>query len=225
MHIAVLCAEVIFLTLVAWVYMANRGLNEEKNAPSMLSKQILFASKGRMWYVLVMLIGLMGMGVALHTIYPRNPLIHNMKLLAMLALLFTAAEVDFRERIIPNMLILAGIALRVVFWIAEMLMDFSMFWTILKDDLVGCGLVILFFVVGVLLVKDGLGMGDIKLMLVMCLYQGFSGVVSALFFSLCAAFAVSVVLLLTRKKTRRDSLAFAPAILVGTMVSVFMTGM
>ena len=225
MHIAVLCAVSVVLTLFTWVYTANHGMEQEENAPSMLSKKVLFASKGRLVYLLAMLIGLVGMSVALHLIYPRNSLIHNMKLVCVLGLLFAAAEIDFRKRIIPNMLVLVGVALRVVFWIAEMITDFDGFWRIFKDGLTACGLVVVFFVIGVLLIRDGIGLGDIKLMLVMCLYQGFAGVVSALFFSLAAAFAVTVVPLLLRKKTLRDTIVFAPSILIGTMVSVFMTGM
>ena len=68
-------------------------------------------------------------------------------------------------------------------------------------------------------------MGDIKLMLVMCLFQGFYGVASALFCSLFVAFIYAVVVLITKKKSKSDAVAFAPAILLGTMLSVFLIGM
>ena len=68
-------------------------------------------------------------------------------------------------------------------------------------------------------------MGDIKLMLVMCLFQGFYGVVSSLFCSLFIAFIYAIIVLLLRKKTKKDSVAFAPAILLGTALSIFLTGM
>lgn len=225
MNIAVLCAVSFLLTLATWLYTAGHGLEEQDNPPAVLSKQVLFASKARLVYLAVMLICLIAISVSLNLIYPANELIHNLKMIILLGLLFAAAEIDYREHIIPNKLILAGLAMRTVFWIAELLNNFDRFLAVFKDNMIGCILIALFFVIGVLLVKDGLGMGDIKLMLIMCLYQGFSGVVSALFFSLTVAFVISVALLLVRKKTRRDSIAFAPAILVGTLISVFMTGM
>ena len=83
----------------------------------------------------------------------------------------------------------------------------------------------MFFLLCGLLVIGGVGMGDIKLILIMCLFQGFYGVISALFCSLFAACVLAIALLVLKKKTRRDSIPFAPAILLGTIVSVVLTGM
>lgn len=240
MDIAILCAVSVIAVVLAWLYLALRqdrviaqsGSDEGSAERAETSddsetadrKQLLWPSGKRLAFLIVMLAILCGMSVVLEKIYISNTLVHNMKLLTLLALLFVAANIDARQRIIPNTLVLAGLVLRVAFWIAELVISPTVFFEIFKNDMIACLLVIMFIVVGVLIVRNGLGMGDIKLMLVMCLFQGFYGVVSSLFCSLFVVFVYAVAALLLKKKSKKDSVAFAPAILVGTIISVFLTG-
>ncbi len=180
-------------------------------------KQLLFA--------IAMLVGLMGVSVSLVLIYRENGALQNIRLLCLLMLLFLSANVDYRKEIIPNTLILIGLFLRVIFWVLELIQDPAYLWLSFKNELLACVVIGAFFLLCGLLVKGGVGMGDIKLILVMCLFQGFYGVISALFCSLFAAFVLAIVLLIAKKKTRRDSIPFAPSILLGTLASVVLTGM
>ena len=243
MDIAILCAVAVLTTALTWLYISNRKpapeeledtqsetpegqpaleqTNTEEQKPVVFHKP---AGK-QLAFLIAMLLGLCGIAVALVLIYERNTMVSNLKLITLLSILFAAAYVDAREKIIPNVLVLTGLALRVVFWIAELIVTPDTFLTIVKNDLTGCLLVVVFFIIGVLMMKGGLGMGDVKLMLVMCLFQGFYGVVSALFFSLFVVFVYAIIALIARKKSRKDSVAFGPAILLGTLVSVFLTGM
>lgn len=237
MDIAILCAVALVATVLAWLYLSNRKPKQEKeecvdvvlsNPAEVLPEDAHLLKKptGKQKVFLgLMLIALCAMSVALELIYDKNTLLDNLKLITLLALLFTAAYVDAREKIIPNMVVLAGLVLRVAFWVAELFVIPDKFLSVVKDNLLACLLVVIFFVIGVLVIKGGLGMGDIKLMLVMCLFQGFYGVVSALFCALFAAFVYAIVVLIMKKKSRNDSVAFAPAILLGTLLSVFLTGM
>lgn len=241
MNTIILCMGALIATLVAWVYLSVQE-NTVKELPEAQATaqtedlvrldaeterhSLVQRPKGkRLVFLVVMFLALCAVAVTLARVYPSNSIIDNGKLLALLALLFVAASVDARQRIIPNAVVLAGLVLRVIFWIMELITAPALFWNIMKNDLLACLLVVAFFVVGVLLVKGGIGMGDIKLMLVMCLFQGFYGVVSSLFCSLFVAFVYAIVVLLARKKTRKDSVAFAPAILLGTILSIVLTGM
>lgn len=237
MNIVVLCVSSLVLTFLAWIYLNFQSssqltvfgeYNETLSEPDELERKKAHAfSKPcatRVIFLMIMLAVLCGISVSLTLIFPANSLVHNIKLICLLGILFVAANVDFRQQIIPNFLILFGLALRTVFWIVELINSYTNFIKIFKNNLVACLIVVLFFVVGVLLVKSGIGMGDIKLMLIMCLFQGFYGVVSSLFCSLFVAFIYAVVVLILKKKTKKDSVAFAPAILIGTVASVFLTG-
>lgn len=223
-QIVILCILSITISLLGLGYLSHYELKDE-NPEATFTMKSLVEKKSRMIYAIVMLFCLCGMSVVLAMIYPGNELLENLKRIILLAILFVVAFIDYKKFIIPNQVIVFALLVRFGFYIAEFFIDTEQFWVTLKNHLLALGIVVVFFIVGVLIVKNGLGMGDVKLMIVMCLYQGFSGVISSLFFSLCVAFVLSIGLLISKKKTKKDSIAFAPSILCGTVISVFMTGM
>lgn len=229
MNIAILILLSLAATAGAWLFLAFWSPKQEQESAETTAKapvrNALRPTTKRLSFLALMFVGLCGMSILLERVYMNNTLLHNAKMIILLAVLFIAANTDARKRLIPNKLILIGLVLRVVIWVIELISVPDEFLKIVKNDLYACLLVVMFFVVGVLLVKGGIGMGDIKLMLIMCLFQGFYGVVSSLFCSLFVAFVYAIIVLLLRKKTKKDSVAFAPAILLGTALSIFLTGM
>lgn len=223
MHIAVLCAISALYSLLATSYFLFVEKQENVEVKEKETKKI--GKKTRIIYSVFMFVGLCVLSVALPTIYVNNTIIHNMKMITLVAVMFVVALVDYEKQIIPNKIILVALALRCAFYMAELVTLTDGFWALLKNDLKACLIVAVFFIIGVLVMRNSIGMGDIKLMLVMCFYQGFYGVISSLFFSLLVAFFLAIFLLVTRKKSRKDAIPFAPSILIGTAVSVFMTGM
>ena len=75
------------------------------------------------------------------------------------------------------------------------------------------------------LFKNSVGMGDVKLFAVIGLYQGLWGAVNSVFFSFIVSFINAVVLLITRKKKKSDVIAFAPCIMIGTVMAISFAGM
>ncbi len=224
MNILWLCLAAFALVLAGWFYLSKDIYSDHKTNIVNGTKIIFKEHKLRWIYLLSTWLILCAMVVWLHFIYPSNSFMLNLKLITLLAILFVVNVSDVRMHIIPNKVILAAIVLRLVYYVAEVFTLGSGFWTLLKGDLSALLIVAFLFVVGVLIIKNGLGMGDIKLMLVMCLFQGVTGVIGSLFFSLIVAFFVSITMLIMKKKTRKDSLAFAPSILLGTLISVFLSG-
>lgn len=224
MQIAVLCGISLLLALVSWIYFSYVDIEEESFASKKLG-EVLFVDKKVIIYVVIALFALCAMSANLSLVYTNNTLIHNIKMITLLSLLFVVAFTDFKKYIIPNKVLLVGIALRCIYYIVELLTKTDAFWSILKNDLIACLIAFLFLIVGVFIVKNGLGMGDVKLILVMCLYQGTYGIVSSMFCSLIVAFFLSLGLLIMKKKTRKDAMPFAPSILIGTFISIFITGM
>lgn len=228
----------LLLATVAYPYLTYRKLllnnpaeiaeAEEQAEPSPTWSEVMTALRGNkrlMLYCAAMFAGLTCIAVLFVTVYENNRLLTDLRLLFLLAVIFTAAAVDFWSNIIPNELILTALGARVLFWIGELVTLRGDFRALLLSDFLACLIVVALFLIGVVIVKSGLGMGDIKLLLVMCLFQGFYGAVSSVFCSLMVAFFISIIALITKKKTRKDTLPFAPAILAGTYLSVFLTGM
>ena len=56
------------------------------------------------------------------------------------------------------------------------------------------------------------------------LYQGIWGATNAVFFSLLVSFFLSVVLLILKRVTKKDVISFAPSILLGTVISILLSG-
>ena len=140
-------------------------------------------------------------------------------------ILATVTVTDIKEQKIPNKVVVAGLLLRVAFAVAEFVtMGADAFLAIAKDALYSLILVAALFVLGVLLLKGGIGMGDIKLITVMGLFQGITGVISSLFLSLLVIFVLAIIMLITKKKQKKDSIEFAPSVMVGTLASVILTG-
>lgn len=76
------------------------------------------------------------------------------------------------------------------------------------------------FIVGSILSHQGIGMGDIKLISALALMGGVYIVGGTLFFSMTACALVSGYLLITRKKTMKEAIPFAPFLLIGYMMTI-----
>lgn len=175
-------------------------------------------------YLIISAVLLLLLGVRLVWCYPEQAVLFQCKRQFCLALLFVAAAVDFRERIIPNRLILYGIGFRAVLLLAEVYFEREAVVITLCSELLAAAGIFVVCMVFLLMMRNSIGMGDIKLFMVMGLYLGLYSMLDAIMSSLVIAFICAVGLLLTHKKGKKDSLPFAPAVLAGTYLSVFLTG-
>lgn len=163
--------------------------------------------------------------IILHIQYSNYQYIHILKMVCLVSFIVPLAWKDYNERIIPNKIILVMLIFRMIYLIPEFYVYQNKFFDILKDNVLAFIFIGAFLILVQLLFKNSIGMGDIKLMIIMAFYQGFSGVFSSIFFSMIMICIFGIILLILKKKTRKDTLPFAPAILIGSYVSILMTGM
>ncbi len=154
---------------------------------------------------------------------PEQSILFQCKRVSCLAMLFVAAATDYRRQIIPNRLILSGLGFRAVLLLAELVFERDVLIMTLFSEVLGAIGIFIVCMVFLLMMKNSIGMGDIKLFMVMGLYLGLYSMIDAIMSSLVLAFVCAIVLLLMRKKGKKDSLPFAPAVLAGTYLSVFLT--
>ncbi|MEW8978715.1 MAG: A24 family peptidase [Symbiobacterium sp.] len=160
------------------------------------------------------LVGVTGLAVALLGLtHPLTPYFWHQ--LLFVAILLVAAFVDLQDRIIPNELVLFGL----VAWLLVMLLapygDKS--WL---SALGGGAAAFAFFYLLAVLVPGGMGMGDVKLALVMGLFLGLKWVAMALFFAFVLGGLVAGVLLATGKVGRKGHLPFGPFLALGGLVTL-----
>lgn len=157
------------------------------------------------------------------TVY-RLPEIEQWKRLLLIAALLPIAAIDLRLQKIPNKLLLVALGARVLLAGIEFLLSVSDAVAALKSNLLGAVVLFAFFLLLLLIFKNSIGMGDVKLFAVIGLYQGFWGAMNSVFFSLLVSFVLSVFLLISRKKKRKDTISFGPSILLGTVLAIVLTG-
>lgn len=170
-------------------------------------------------YFILMFVVNIGLCELLFLFYEENTLIHIVKRIIIASVLWIAAYFDKKSYRIPNKLILLGLAFRVIVLGVEVLTIGTGVKEFIIPELIASAAMFVISIICMLIAKNGLGMGDVKLFMIMGLFLGIRGMMTAMFYSLIITFFVSVFMLITKKKNRKDYLPFAPSIMVGTIMA------
>jgi len=135
--------------------------------------------------------------------------------LIFISLLTLASLVDLYERIIPNEVVVAGLAIGLLLLITAPFE--SRPWS---DALIGSVAAFGFFLILAILVKGGMGFGDVKLAAVIGLFLGVKWVGMGLVLSFLAGGLVGVALLVLRRVGRKAMIPFGPFLAIGAVVTV-----
>lgn len=146
-----------------------------------------------------------------------------LKLITLLGIIAAAAVVDLKQKIIPNMLIVLGLAIRSVIYVVEYFLYHEIFFEQLKTDLFGFFIGFGVFFIASVVTRGAVGFGDVKLFGVIGLLSGGICTYSTMIFSLLVSAVSSIILLIVRKKSRKDSIPFGPCIFVGYMISIILS--
>lgn len=148
---------------------------------------------------------------------------HYVKLLFAYDWLISAAYLDGKTRRIPNRWILYGLAA----WAAFCLLEGKdnghwarLLWQALSGALLGGGI----FMAGSLLRRGGMGMGDVKLYLVLGLMTGPQGVFNVLLIALVCALVYSLIMMAAGRVGRKDRIPIGPFTLLA-MVAAILAGL
>ncbi len=140
-------------------------------------------------------------------------------LLLLAAALVGLSAIDLEHLVLPNRLVYpTGAALLVLLAAAA---GAEGAWPAFGRAVLAGGLAVLVMTGLVLCSPGGLGMGDAKLAGVVGLALGWIGwgsLVAGLFLAFAASAVVGLVLVVTRRRTRHDALAFGPFLALGTLV-------
>lgn len=170
-------------------------------------------------YFVLMLVVNIALCEMLFLFYTDNSVIHIVKRMVVISVLWVAAYFDKKSYRIPNKLILLGLTLRIVVLAAELFTTGTGIKGTVISELIASAAMFVISLVCMLIAKNSLGMGDVKLFMIMGLFLGVKGMMTAMLYSLIITFFVSVFMLITKKKNRKDYLPFAPSILVGTVLA------
>ena len=176
-------------------------------------------------YCSLMFVGTVAASILFCTIYKDNGILMSLKRLALLSLMWPIAYIDYKTYRIPNAFIVFGIVCRVIIFTFELFLQSEYIWMTLLSEVIAAAALLLAAVLCSLCIKNSIGFGDMKLFIVMGLMLSLDGIWGAIFLSLIISFIISAYVLITKKKTRKDSIPFGPAIVIGTYLSVCLSGM
>ncbi len=188
-------------------------------------KCFFMSTSGETVYFILMFVCMVAVSILIMHFYNKNTLIFNIKRIVILSVLWIAAFFDKKSYRIPNKLILLGLVLRVVILVFELIYARNAeLVSVLILEIIAAAAMVVLSLLCMLITKNGIGMGDVKLFLVMGLYLGVKGIIPSMMLSMLVTFFVAVTLLVMKKKNRRDYVPFAPGIMVGTMLAIGLTG-
>ena len=155
-----------YLNNIAWISINLTVLRPSKNKIIYLSLEILTVA-----FIIVLF----------QVVYKLDA-ISQIKLLVLVLIIFPIAAIDLKLQKIPNCFILSALVIRGLIYIAEFIISVPAAFSTLKDGFLGAIILGGFFLLLLLIFKNSIGMGDIKLFVVMGLYQGLWGAINSVFF-------------------------------------------
>ncbi|MDY4112429.1 MAG: prepilin peptidase [Roseburia sp.] len=221
MIIALLAAIIILFSVADYCFIQRKPLGEATGKPRW--KAVLPHGWKQLFLYLAVPLSMMAAGAMLYFFYQVPP-IYAVKRLCVIGLLWPIAESDYQEMRIPNKVILIGLLIRLLILVAEgVFYGISVWGTWANEGIAAIAAAVLCFVC-ILISKGSMGMGDIKLMIMMALFLGIEGMCYAMFMAVFFAFIVAVILLISKRKGRKDAIPFAPFILAGTLAAIILSG-
>jgi len=127
------------------------------------------------------------------------------------SLLIVISLIDLKHKIIPDGLIITGLVLGIIFIITG-----GMFLNRLAGAAIGLALFL-----GIAVITNAMGGGDIKLMAVLGLMFGVGGILFITLFSFVTGAIISLILLTLKIKGRKDEIPFGPFISLSALIYIF----
>lgn len=147
--------------------------------------------------------------------------IELLRVCSLLILCIPVAWIDLHSMRIPNSFIVFGLVMRLVLVPLELIMSKRavMGWI---SDAIAAGALLIVCLICSLIIKNAIGMGDVKLLIVTGLFLGIEEIFNTVMTSLILFAIVSVVLLIRKKITRKDALPYGPFLALSMLYSAAM---
>ena len=129
---------------------------------------------------------------------------------------------DLKAQIIPNGLNMVGFIVGIIYMYYKLVTDVKVGVDLVLGLFVGGGIFILIALFALIVYKkEGMGLGDVKLMGVLGLFLGARNIFQVFILSFAIGAFVSILLLITKKKKIDDYVPFGPFIVLATIITMF----
>lgn len=138
--------------------------------------------------------------------------------------LLSAMIIDWKTRIIPNKLVIALLGTGTMLLVIEFILYRSSALQSIVLSVLGLLCCLVLFYILSRLTKDGIGMGDVKLIAAMGWAVGVSTTIYAICFAMVMCTIAAIFLLLSKKKNKSDRVAFGPFVFFGYILLLILAG-
>lgn len=146
------------------------------------------------------------------------------KMQCLLSILIPISIIDRNKHIIPNKLLIVLLIERVVCVFLDLMVGMQDVGWYSLGCLVTAAIIYVLFLAMQLITRNGIGGGDVKLFALIGLFLNAYGAMQCLLYSFIVSFVVSVYLLISKKKNRKDELPFGPMLLAGLLIKIVLMG-
>ena len=130
--------------------------------------------------------------------------------------------IDIKAQIIPNGLNMLGFMVGIVYMYFKLLTDINKGIDLLLGMFVGAGIFLLIALFALVeYKKEGMGLGDVKLMGMLGLFFGVKNIFQIFILSFTVGAIISVLLLVFKIKKMDEYIAFGPFIVIATIITMF----
>jgi prepilin signal peptidase PulO-like enzyme (type II secretory pathway) len=148
-------------------------------------------------------------------------LVKILSYIVLINALILLAYIDYKQKIIPNKILMSMIVIRLIFITVEAILYKNMIYSIILSSFLGLVAGGGTFLLAAFIIKNSIGMGDVKLVAVIGLYVGIGDLFSCIILSLLISLIVGVILILSKKINSKDFIPFAPFLMIGTILTLF----
>lgn len=124
--------------------------------------------------------------------------------------IYLLAKVDYHEKKIPNKVVLVMLILRVAFLVYEVWINLDFWKNVLVYPLLGAAIGGMIMAVAMLISRKGVGMGDVKMFIVIGAFVGSTEILATMFYTFLISAIGGICLLVTKKAGLKDSIPMAP---------------
>ncbi len=149
-------------------------------------------------------------------------IISRVSLVTLAATALLIGRIDRCKMIIPNEMVLALFAIRMISLFGEIIIDKKPVGIILFDTFAGVFAATAIFLIARLFSKGCVGMGDIKLLAVVGMYVGIGTILPLLIVTVFSSLIYSVIMIARKTISKKDTMSFAPFIAAGIVTVVLM---
>ena len=225
MQYVLLLGEILFSGVfgVLCLYLAMRRLQEDSAAETRGLPEIQEDHLGQHWRIIALLLFANIVVACFMYGFYRDTILNVGNTLLLCAVLWVCAWADWKQKLIPNKVLLLGLLARCLMLTAELFIaPYDVLYDLLRSGIAGAALFAASFLCR-LISSKAIGWGDVKLLVLMGFCLGADRVWSCVFCSMIIAFFYSVGLLLTKRANLKSEIPFAPILLAGTVMASILT--